>query len=253
MFQFNDTRYNRQEIMPEWGSRQNLLNAARVAVIGAGGVKSTLLMALTAAGVGTLRIIDFDRVELSNLNRQTLYSTLDIGRYKVEAACEKLTALNPGIAIDPIIDELTLTNADTLLESFDFIVEGGRSPWGRNVVNEYCLRTKKPFVHASAQFSYGYVFSVIPTEETACFVCFFPTEYQRQESTGAVPVNVLSVQLAGTLGAAEVLKWFLGYKDKLIVNRRLCFSSLLLSGKFELFFQSRRNDCPICSKYYESQ
>lgn len=251
MTTFEDTRYNRQEQMLEWGQqRQRLLADARVVIVGAGGVKSTLLMALTAGGIGHMRLIEFDKVELSNLNRQILYRTPDIGRSKGEAAIETLKKLNPETTIELVEEKVNEDNISQLFDGFNFVVEGGDSPAGRNLVNKCCLMTGKPFVHASAQFSYGYVFSVIPAQQTACFACFFPTDHTRQIHTGAVPVNVLSTSVAGSLGAAEVFKWFLGYRDRLIVNRRLCFSSLLLSEQFEYIEQPRRLECEICSKYY---
>ena len=254
MFLFGDTRYNRQEQMPEWGLyRQQLLKEARVAVIGAGGVKSTLLMNLVAGGIGYIRIIEFDVVELSNLNRQLLYRTSDIGRPKGEAALQTLQSLNPGITVELIKDRVAEDNIVDLLKNTDFIVEGGDSPEGRNQVNRYCLEYNKPFVHASAQFSYGYIFSVIPSQLTACFACFFPEDHTRQQHTGPVPVNGLSTSVAGSLGAVEVFKWFLGYQANMIVNRRLCFSSLLLSEQFEYVSQSRRSDCLVCSQYYNKK
>ncbi len=252
MFQFSDSRYNRQEQMPEWGpERQELLRKARVVVIGAGGVKSTLLMNLVAAGIGKLRIIEFDTVELSNLNRQLLYRTFDIGALKVEACAKTLRDLNPDVLIDAVNDKVTEANIHELCQGFDFVVEGGESPAGRNLVNEYCLSVSKPFVHASAQFSYGYVFSVVPSLKTACFACFFPTDHTRRQHTGAVPVNALATSVAGSLGAAEVLKWFMQYPENMLVNRRLCFSSLLLSAEFRIEHQDRRLDCPVCAKFYQ--
>ncbi|MDR2337728.1 MAG: HesA/MoeB/ThiF family protein [Deltaproteobacteria bacterium] len=251
IFNFSNTRYNRQLEMPEWGmKRQQLLEKAKVAVIGAGGVKSSLLYALTSAGIGHLRVIDFDKVELSNLNRQFLYTTDDIGKFKAEVSVSKLQKLNPDISIDPLVEKVTENNISALLCNYDFIVEGGDSPAGRNLINEYCLSVAKPFVHASAQFNYGYVFTVVPKLKTACYACFYPNDIQRKESTGAVPVNVLSVQIAGTLGATEVLKYFIGYEDNLIINRKLTFSSLFLSENFSTIKQSRRHHCPICSRYY---
>ncbi|EOV0103113.1 TPA: HesA/MoeB/ThiF family protein [Vibrio vulnificus] len=251
MFSFDDFRYNRQENMPEWGiDRQNRLNDAKVAVIGAGGVKSTLLMALAASGIGNIRIIEFDKVELSNLNRQILYRTSDIGISKGQAAKKTLQDLNPTINIELVEEMVTSENIHDLLSGFDFIVEGGQSPSGRNLVNEYCLETKKPMVHCSAQFSYGYLFSMIPEDKTACFACVFPKDHVREEHTGAVPVNVLSTSISGSLGAAEVLKWFMGYRNNMVVNRKHYFNSLLLSGDFESEIIPRNPDCPVCSKYY---
>jgi molybdopterin/thiamine biosynthesis adenylyltransferase len=252
MFCFEDTRYNRQECMPEWGIHgQAMLASAKVVVIGAGGVKSTLLLDLVAAGVGTIRIIEFDRVEMSNLNRQLLYRTDDIGKQKGAAALSTLRALNPEIQIEWVAEKVEPHNALSLLQGHDIVVEGGDSPAGRNLVNETCLRGKLPFVHASAQFSYGYVFSVIPAWQTACFACFFPTDHTRATHTGPVPVNALSTSIAGTLGAAEVIKWLLGHHESIIANRRLCFSSLLLSAEFTYEDQPRRPDCPICSVTYQ--
>jgi len=251
VFDFIDERYNRQENMPEWGAhRQKLLREARVAVIGAGGVKSCLLMSLAASGIGYIKIIEFDRVEISNLNRQILYRTSDIGLYKGEAAQKTLQDLNTEIQIDWSSEKVTSHNIEHLLDDCELVVEGGESPAGRNLINEYCLIHRKPMVHASAQFSYGYVFSVIPEFKTACFACVFPHDHTRQDSIGAVPVNVLSTSLAGVLGAAEVLKWFLGYKDRMIFNRKLYFNSLILSGEFENEIHHRNKDCLICSKYY---
>lgn len=252
VYEFKDSRYNRQEQMPEWGIRQSKLRDARVAVIGAGGVKSTLLMNLVAGGIGEIRIIEFDKVELSNLNRQLLYRTSDIGRKKGLAAIDTLRALNPDTSLEWVDEKLTQKNISDLLEDFPLIVEGGDSPAGRNLVNEFCLRANRPFVHASAQFSYGYVLSVVPIRRTACFACFFPEDHLREQHTGPVPVNGLATSVAGSLGAAEVFKWFLGYPENLIVNRRLCFSSLILSSQFEYMDQPRREGCPVCSHIYET-
>jgi adenylyltransferase/sulfurtransferase len=248
---FEDTRYNRQLMMPEWGAkRQDLLKSARVAVIGAGGVKSTLLMALVAGGVGNIRIIEFDHLELSNLNRQILYRTSGIGQSKGQLAIATLKDLNPEINLELIEDKISEYNISDLLNSWDFIVEGGDSPAGRNLVNDYCLQTKKPFVHTSAQYNYGYAFSVVPEWQTACFACYFPNDHTREINTGPVPVSVLATSIAGSLGAAEIFKWFLGYKNNLIINKKLCFSSLLLSGEFQYEETQCNPHCEVCSKYY---
>ena len=252
MFKFEDLRYNRQEQMPEWGyERQQMLKRAKVVVIGAGGVKSTFLMALVAGGIGNIRIIEFDTLELSNLNRQILYRTSGIGKKKGRLALETLRDLNPEINIELIEDQVNEENIGAMLNDWDYIVEGGDSPFARNLINEYCLKVKKPFTHASAQFGYGYVFSVIPQNKSACFACFFPNDHTRKVHTGAVPVNVLATSLAGTLGASEVFKWFMGYKNNMFINKRLCFSSLLLSSEFSYQKQPRNKKCSVCSKYYK--
>src|SRR6185503_1832073 len=132
----------------------------------------------------------------------------------------------------------------------DIVSEGADNFPDHRAVNEFCLATGIPYSHCSAQYSYGYVFSVVPAWRTACFTCFYPGEWAMQEAVGPVPVNVLSVQLAGTLGAAEILRYLLGHHDAMHVNRRLAFSSLLLSGRFELLPQPRRADC-VCAGYYD--
>lgn len=251
MFTFENSRYNRQIQMPEWGSiNQEKISKAKVVVIGAGGVKSSLLFSLVAAGVGHIRIIDFDKVDISNLNRQILYTTRDVGKYKSEQSKKRLQALNPEIKIESIVEEVNSKNIGSLCDDFDFVVEGGGSPAARNLVNKYCLKNKKPFTHASAQFGYGYVFSVIPELKTACFACFFPDDHTRKKHTGAVPVNVLPTMIAGALGAAEVIKYFMGNYKFMFLNKKLCFSSLLLSSEFSVEQRKRILDCPICSRYY---
>lgn len=252
MNNFKDTRYNRQENMPEWGvDGQDKLNKSKVVVIGAGGVKSTLLMILAAAGVGHIKIIEFDTVELSNLNRQILYRTSDIGVSKGQAAKKTLQDLNPGIVIELVEEKVEEHNIEFLLDGYNIVVEGGMSPAGRNLVNEYCLRNNKVMVHSSAQYGYGYVFTVIPEYKTACFACVFPNDHQRIEHTGPVPVNALSTSIAGSLGAAEVIKYFLGYQDNMYFNRKMYFNSLLLSGGFNVEEIVRKEDCEVCRKFYE--
>ncbi len=238
-------------MMPEWGTiRQKNLENARVAVIGAGGVKSVLLYNLAAAGVGHIDIYDHDTVDLSNLNRQILYTTDDIGKSKALISAYKLRQLNPEIEVIGHAEKIDSENIENLLGSYEIIVEGGDSPAGRNLINEFCLKKSINFIHASAQFSYGYVFSVLPKRKSACFCCFFPTDYTRKISTGAVPVNTLSTSVAGAIGASEVMKYFLGYEDNMLYDKRLCFSSLLLSGEFTTENQPRRADCPVCSRIY---
>jgi len=251
MFSFEDTRYNRQLQMPEWGpERQDRLNKGRVVCIGAGGVKSVLLQSLVAAGVGHLTIIENDTVEVSNLNRQLLYRTSDIGRSKVSAAVQTLHELNPQVQITGINEKVTAETIEGLCSGYDIVIEGGDSPAGRNLVNEFCLRSSTPLVHASAQFNYGYVFSVVPERKSACFACLFPDDHTRSEHTGPVPVSVLATSLAGALGAAEVIKYLVGYPEYMYLSRRLCFSSLLMSGEFHVEEVPRRPECPVCTKFY---
>jgi molybdopterin/thiamine biosynthesis adenylyltransferase len=239
--QFEDTRYNRQETMAAIGSDgQERLASAKVVVIGAGGVKSPFLYYLVAAGVGHVRIIDFDTVELSNLNRQILFTVEDIGQNKAIAASKRLAHLNPDIQIEPIADRVDESNIDRLCEGFDIVVEGGDSTSGRELVNEYCQRSGQPMVHASAQHGYGYVLTTIPGK-TACFTCVFPD--LPPGHGGSVSVIGVATGLAGCLGASEVIKLILG-TGKLAVDGILTFSSF--QNDFEFVPNPRRPDCPVC-------
>lgn len=240
---FEDTRYNRQELMPQIGlSGQQKLAASSVVVIGAGGVKSPLLYYLAAMGVGRLRIIDFDRVELSNLNRQILFTMPDIGASKAVAASERLAALNPDIAIEAITEKVSPDNIDRLLAGYDVVVEGGDSPEGRLLVNDFCIRNGVPMVHPSAQYNYGYVLTVLPGR-TACFECVFPDLPPGRG--GSVPVVGIATGLAGVLGAGETLKLLLGH-GQLHVDGFLTFSGF--QGDFQFVAALRRPDCASCGE-----
>jgi adenylyltransferase/sulfurtransferase len=240
---FEDTRYNRQELMTQIGlAGQARLAAGFVVAVGAGGVKSSLLYQLTAVGVGRLRIIDFDDVELSNLNRQILFDVDDIGSNKAAAAARRLRRLNPDIDIEVVQDRLDDSNIAELCEGCDVLVEGGDSVEARLRVNNHALATGVPMVHASAQHGYGYVLTVLPGR-TACFCCVFPD--LPQGHGGSVPVFGVSTGLAGSLGAAEVVKLLLR-TGRLTTDGILTFS--VFQNEFLFVPSPRRADCPACSR-----
>jgi len=112
------------------------------------------------------------------------------------------------------------------------------------------LPQKTTFMHASTRFNYGYCFTVVPAQKTACFACFFPTDHAREVSTGVVPVNILATQIAGTLGATEVIKCIMDYHDTLMGHKKVRFSSLFLSEEFGTEKQARRKKCPVCTPIY---
>lgn len=241
--EFADTRYNRQELMPQIGVvGQHELANARVVVIGAGGVKSPFLYYLAAAGVGQIRIIDHDKIEVSNLNRQILFGISDIGRSKAEVAGERLRCLNDEIGIDVIPERVDERNVADLCRGYDVVVEGGDSLPGRRLINSYCLESGQPMVHASAQYGYGYVLSVLP-RKTACFTCVFPD--LPAGHGGSVPVYGVATGLAGCLGAGEVIKMILG-AGQLATDGILTFSSF--QNDFDFVPSPRREDCADCGK-----
>lgn len=240
---FADTRYNRQELMPQLGAEgQKRLHEARVVAIGAGGVKSSMLYHLVAAGVGLLRIIDFDRVELSNLNRQLLYTIDDIGKNKAIAARDRLVRLNDEIRIEAVDERVDDSNIAELTRSVDVVVEGGDSLAGRLLVNDHCIQTGTPMVHASAQYNYGYVLTVLP-RRTACFLCAFPD--LPQGHGGSVPVFGVATGLAGCLGAGEVVK-LITKVGRPIVDGYLAFSAF--QGTFDFVPTPHDPSCRACGR-----
>jgi adenylyltransferase/sulfurtransferase len=195
--------------MPQIGRRgQARLAQSDVAVIGAGGVKSPLLYYLAAAGVGRLRIIDHDHVELSNLNRQILYEVADIGRNKAAAAADRLGRLNPDITIEASGVRAGPGNLADLTDGADVVIEGGDSVTGRQLVSDHCTRIGVPMIHTSAQYAYGHLFTYLPGR-SACFRCVFPD--LPAGHGGPVPVLGCATGIAGSLAAMETLKLLVGH------------------------------------------
>lgn len=241
--EFRDSRYNRQELMPQVGrAGQELLAASSIVVIGAGGVKACLLLHLAAMGIGRIRVIDHDRVELSNLNRQILFTTRDIGRSKAIVAGRRMAELNPEIEVDAVDARVHEGSIGSLLAGYDIVVEGGESPEARLLVNDHCLQSRRPMIHPSAQFNYGYVLTVIPWE-TACFNCVFPDLPAGRG--GSVPVIGVATGIAGMFAAGEVLKLVL-QQGQPFVNGYMTFSGF--QGDFTFVPVPRRDDCTSCGR-----
>ena len=229
-------RYSRQLILPEIGvtGQQRLLQSS-VLIVGAGGLGSPAALYLAAAGVGTLGLIDRETVELSNLHRQIVHSTADLGRAKSESARTRLIALNPDVSVAAIQESLNAANALTVLAPYDVVVDGSDNFPTRYLVNDACVMLNKPLVHGGVVHFGGQVMTILP-RESACFRCVFPEPPQ----PGAIP----SCQEAGVVGAVagivgsfmaqETLKLLLGIGEPL-ANRLL-----VLDGK-----ASRVREVPI--------
>jgi adenylyltransferase/sulfurtransferase len=237
-----DTRYSRQEWVPSFGKAgQEFLYRSSVAVIGAGGVKSPLLLYLTAAGVGRIVIIDHDRVELSNLNRQILYRTQDIGRFKAEAAAETLLNLNPDIQIEGIIERASPDTYPSLLAGHNLVFEGGESAQERRNFNRWALKENQIYIHASAQYNYAYVQTVVPYK-SACFECSFSDIPDTHG--GPVPVIGPATGVAGSVAASEALGLLVGRPPSL--DDSLFFYDGRTNWATHLP-NPRASDCPACS------
>ena len=240
-------RYSRHLIMPEVGMEgQQKLKAAKVLCIGAGGLGSPLTLYLTAAGVGTLGIVDFDVVDYTNLQRQIIHSTDDVGRKKLDSAAEKLKAINPFINLKPFETRLTSANALDLFKEFDIIADGTDNFPTRYLVNDACVLTGKPNVYGSI-FRFEGQASVFATEEGPCYRCLYP----EPPPPGLVPScaegGVLGILpgLVGVIQATETIKLILGQGDPL-VGRLLLVDALGM--KFRELKLRKNPDCPACGK-----
>jgi molybdopterin/thiamine biosynthesis adenylyltransferase/rhodanese-related sulfurtransferase len=241
-------RYSRHLIMPEVGMEgQQKLKAARVLCIGVGGLGSPLALYLTAAGVGTLGIVDFDVVDYTNLQRQIIHSTGDVGRKKLDSAAEKLKAINPFVNVRTFETRLSSANALDLFREFDIVADGTDNFPTRYLVNDACVLTGKPNVYGSIFRFEGQV-SVFATEEGPCYRCLYP----EPPPPGLVPScaegGVLGILpgLVGVIQATEVIKLILGKGDPLI-GRLLLVDAL--SMKFRELKLRKNPDCPACGRH----
>jgi adenylyltransferase/sulfurtransferase len=239
------SRYARHLILPEVGMEgQQKLKAARVLCVGTGGLGSPLAFYLTAAGIGTLGLVDFDVVDASNLQRQIIHSTKDIGRKKLDSAAEKLTALNPTIKIVKHETMLTSANAMEIFKDYDIVADGTDNFPTRYLVNDACVLSGKPNVYGSI-FRFEGQASVFATEQGPCYRCLYP----EPPPPGLVPScaegGVLGIMpgLIGVIQATEVIKLILGKGESLI-------GRLLLVDAFTMRFRElklhKNSECPVC-------
>lgn len=240
-------RYSRHLIMPEVGMEGQLkLKAAKVLCIGTGGLGSPLALYLTAAGVGTLGLVDFDVVDYTNLQRQIIHSTPDVGRPKLESAEEKLRALNPYVDIRKFERRLTSANALEIFRDFDVIVDGTDNFPTRYLVNDACVLIGKPNVYGSI-FRFEGQASVFATKEGPCYRCLYP----EPPPPGLVPScaegGVLGILpgLVGVIQATEAIKLILGVGEPLI-GRLLLVDALAMN--FRTLKLRKNPECPACGK-----
>jgi molybdopterin/thiamine biosynthesis adenylyltransferase/rhodanese-related sulfurtransferase len=241
-------RYSRHLIMPEVGMEGQLkLKAARVLCIGAGGLGSPLALYLGAAGVGTLGIVDFDVVDYTNLQRQIIHATADVGRKKLDSAADKLKAINPLINLRTFDTRLSSDNALELFRDFDIIADGTDNFPTRYLVNDACVITGKPNVYGSI-FRFEGQASVFATEEGPCYRCLYP----EPPPPGLVPScaegGVLGILpgLVGVIQATEVIKLILG-KGEPLIGRLLLVDALAM--KFRELKLRKNPDCPVCGTH----
>lgn len=240
------SRYSRHLLLEQVGpTGQERLKNARVLVIGAGGLGSPLALYLAAAGVGTLGIVDFDRVDESNLQRQILHGSKDIGRPKLESAVERLADQNPYVKVVPHPQSLSSENALEILGNYDIVVDGTDNFPTRYLVNDACVLLGKPNVYGSIFRFEGQVSLFSPKDGGSCYRCLYPEPPPPGTVPSCAEGGVLGVLpgVIGTLQATEVLKWILGVGDGLL-GRLLLFNALKMS--FREMKLSRDPNCPLC-------
>jgi adenylyltransferase/sulfurtransferase len=238
-------RYSRHLIMPEVGAAgQKKLKAARVLCIGAGGLGSPVAMYLAAAGVGALGLVDFDVVEISNLQRQIIHYTEDVGRRKLDSAREKLHHINPGVSVELHQARLNASNALEILNSYDIIIDGTDNFPTRYLVNDACVLLKKPNVHGSV-FRFEGMASVFDARIGPCYRCLYPEPPPPGLAPSCAEAGVLGVLpgLVGVIQATEAIKLILGVGEPL-VGRLLLIDALKM--QFRQISLRKNAGCPIC-------
>lgn len=241
------SRYSRHLILPEVGMEgQRRLKAAKVLCVGTGGLGSPLAFYLAAAGIGTLGLVDFDVVDASNLQRQIIHSTKDIGRKKLDSAEEKLKALNPGLNVVKHETMLSSANALDILKDYDIVADGTDNFPTRYLVNDACVLLGKPNVYGSI-FRFEGQASVFATEEGPCYRCLYP----EPPPPGLVPScaegGVLGILpgLVGVMQATEAIKLILG-KGEPLIGRLLLVDALNM--RFRELKLRKNPECPVCGK-----
>ena len=244
-------RYARHIVLAEIGGiGQARLIAAKVLVIGAGGLGAPLLQYLAAAGIGTLGVIDDDEVDLSNLQRQVIHRTSDIGTAKVESARRALAEINPEVTVHAHKERLTAANAAKIIAGYDIVADGSDNFATRYLVNDTCFRLKKTLVSAAILRFDGQISTYKAWQGAGhpCLRCIFPAAPSEDAVPSCAQAGVLGA-LAGTLGsmqATEVVKEILGV-GRSLSGRLVMYDAL--GGSFEEIAIAKRPDCPTCGNH----
>ena len=231
-------RYNRQLIIPDFGEEgQRKLKSSHVVIVGIGGLGCSSATYLTAAGVGHVTIVDFDIVELPDLNRQILYWEEDIGEKKVVAAQRKLSKLNPAVKITPVFIKITEENALHVINGAQIVVDGLDNMATRLMVNSACVNRKIPYIYGGVSRLRGMITTIIPGK-TPCLACLYP------EGLGGLGVLGVTPALIANLQALEAIKIIIGHSPSL-AGRLLLFNGDDM--KFRVYDVKRNESCEICS------
>ncbi len=244
------TRYNRQIILPEVGiDGQEKLSNAKVLIIGVGGLGSAILPYLAAAGIGEIGIIDDDRIDVTNLQRQVIYKTSSIGKSKVLEAEKMALALNPSIKINAIAEKLDVKNAISLFEHYDIMVDATDNLHSKYLINDASCVTNKPFVYGSIYRFEGQV-SVFNYENGPTYRCLFPEEANVSSNCTDAGVLGISAGMIGMFQANEVLKMILGIGE--ILSGKLLLYNML-NNEQQKFEFSKTQTTTIDQLYFQNK
>jgi thiazole biosynthesis adenylyltransferase ThiF len=238
-------RYSRQIILPEvGGTGQEKILGAKVLSIGTGGLGSPVSMYLAAAGVGYLGVVDYDKVDESNLQRQILYYTEDVGKSKAQTAAKRLGQINPGIEIKCHDTRITAENVNEIIKDYDIIIDGSDNFPTRYLINDACYFLNKPLVHGAILRFEGRVMTIKP-DESACYRCLFPEPPPEGFMPNCSQAGIIGA-VAGVIGslmAAEAIKLILN-KGKALTNRMLAVD--VLEGKIKEYKVHKDDNCMLC-------
>ena len=236
-------RYERQIIIDGWGTDgQEKLKESHVGIAGIGGLGSPAAIYLAAAGVGRLSICDYQDLEESNLNRQVLYITDDVGKSKVQAARHHLRALNPEIDVIAHEEHITSGNIADIFGDCNLIIDCLDNPETRLIINEYCVKRSIAFVHAGVREFYGQVMLINPPA-TPCLACFFDAGGFADD--GPIPICGSTAGVLGSLEANLAQRWLMGMEKD---NEGVFFSVDLTTMEINRIEMTKNPDCPVCGE-----
>ena len=237
-------RYSRQLMLEEIGFEgMEKIRNAKVCVVGAGGIGNPVITQLVAMGIGSLRIVDRDVIEVTNLHRQHLYTDDDVGKVKVEAAAERLRRINPGVQVEPVPTSVTKFTAESIVKGFDIVIDALDSVDARYALNDACIKHNIPLIYAGAIGVTGSVSTILPNK-SACLRCMFP-ELNEEEmpacSTEGVHPSIL--YLVAGIQVSEAVKLIMG-KEPTLANKLLYVDLNELS--FDRIQMFKQDECPSC-------
>ena len=231
-------RYRRQIAIPGFGiEAQKKLSRARVVILGLGGLGSAVSIYLTVAGVGHLKVVDRDKIEKNNLNRQILYTEEDLGKWKAEVAEKRLKEMNSDIEVEGLREEINEDNIRELIRDADAVVDCLDNFETRFLVNRAVVELNKPFFHGACRAFYGQVMTIIP-RVTPCLRCIFPESIPKDRSIIGVTAG-----LVGLIEATEVIKYLTG-TGECLYGKILIYDATRMS--FDIIEVDRNPDCEVC-------